>query len=276
VRSSTRMLLVLVVGYCGTSGTGVASEVSVPEPVWPAVYHDAAGSNFDPSEHLLAASNAVHLHRVWITPGSLVSVAPAGLFESIDNGSTPQSEYYQVVQADTATSEQYTPFTYSTEYLESPYEPESLGFWRGLLIVGGPRPPGLKALQVKTGRPVWQHPGIGTFQNAIGQTDLAVAGGFIYTVSGHCSPGCSAIIAVNAQTGRINWQHIGDRGGSGVMVASDRVYTAGTTDTYVYAARTGALLHHVPWEGLWTGDAKRAFVLASYTGPRVLAAGAGV
>jgi outer membrane protein assembly factor BamB len=103
-----------------------------------------------------------------------------------------------------------------------------------------------------------------------------VAGGFIYTVSGHCSPGCSAIIAVNAQTGRIVWQHIGDRGGSGVMVASDRVYTAGATDTYVYAARTGALHHHVPWEGLWTGDAKRAFVLASYTGPRVLAAGAGV
>jgi outer membrane protein assembly factor BamB len=261
------MLLVLLVGYCGATGAGAASEAPAPVSVWPALYHDAAGSNFNPSERVLAASNVARLHRVSAQPGSLVIVTPAGLFESIDNGSTPQGDYYQVVQTDSATSRGSNDFTYSTEYLDSTQDPEPLGFWRNLLLVDGNKPPGLKALSLRTGRPVWRRPEITTFQNFIGQNDFAVAGGVIFSSNG------SDVSAVDAHAGHMLWQ---DRaGGLGVIVAGGRVYTGaseaqGLAGTRVDDARTGALLCTLPWTGLWTGDDRQAFALAGYEGSRVL------
>jgi outer membrane protein assembly factor BamB len=246
--------------------------VPPPQSIWPALYHDAAATNFNASEHVLGASNVTSLHLAWMAPANTLIVTPDGLFESIDDGTSPQGLFYQVVQTDAATSRSFTRFTYSTEYMSGPTDPEPLAWWPGLLVVGGPSAPGLKALSLRTDRPIWRHPDVPTSSSNNGETGLAVTGGLVVTGYDVCMrSGCGVVTAVDVRSGRIVWQHAGnDSGGGDVVVAGGRVYSCGKVGTRVYEARTGRLLYTLPWTGLWTGDSKRAYALAEYQGARSL------
>jgi outer membrane protein assembly factor BamB len=271
MRGAVGALIAMRVGLWPASEARVMAQVPPPPSDWPALYHDAAATNFDANERVLSASNVATLHVAWMAPGNTLIAAPVGLFESINNGPTPQGLYFQVVRTDAATGRSFTRFGYSTEYMGAPTDQEPLAYWPGLLLVSGDRP-GLKVISLRSGRPLWRNQDIISSPGQIGRTDTVLTNGVIYAASSietQAGPQ-GTVTAINARTGHVAWQHRGRAGGLDVMVAGSRVYSSGSTGTVVYGAVTGKMLYTIPWTGLWTGDAMRSYVLADYEGSRYL------